>query len=43
MLDTNWKNKKYIPSIVNVIELSEIFKVSVDYLLGRTDDITPYN
>ena len=25
---TNWKNKKYIPSIVNVIELSEIFKVS---------------
>ena len=40
---TNWKNKKYIPSIVNVIELSEIFKVSVDYLLGRTDDITPYN
>ncbi len=35
---TNWKNKKYIPSIINLIELSEIFKVSIDYLLGRTDD-----
>jgi len=35
---TNWKNKKYIPSIINLIELSELFKVSIDYLLGRTDD-----
>lgn len=35
---TNWKNKKYMPSIVTLIELSEIFKVSIDYLLGRTDD-----
>lgn len=40
---TNWKNKNYTPSIVNLIELSEIFKVSIDYLLGRTDDKTPYN
>lgn len=35
---TNWKNKNYMPSIINLIELSEIFKVSIDYLLGRTDD-----
>ena len=35
---TNWKNKKYMPSIINLIELSETFKVSLDYLLGRTDD-----
>lgn len=35
---TNWKNKKYMPSIINLIELSEAFKVSIDYLLGRTDD-----
>ena len=35
---TNWKNKNYIPSITNLIVLSEIFKVSIDYLLGRTDD-----
>lgn len=35
---TNWKNKNYIPSINNLIMLSEIFKVSIDYLLGRSDD-----
>ncbi len=35
---TNWKNKNYIPSIANLFVLTEIFKVSVDYLLGRTDD-----
>lgn len=35
---TNWKNKKYMPSIINLIELSETFKVSIDYLLGRTDE-----
>lgn len=35
---TNWKNKKYMPSIINLIDLSETFKVSIDYLLGRTDD-----
>ena len=35
---TNWKNKNYIPSIANLIVLSEIFNVSIDYLLGRTYD-----
>ena len=35
---TNWKKKKYLPSIINIIELSEIFNVSIDYLLGRTDE-----
>ncbi len=35
---TNWKNKNYIPSIANLTVLSEIFNVSIDYLLGRTDD-----
>lgn len=35
---TNWKKKNYLPSIINLIELSEIFHVSIDYLLGRTDD-----
>lgn len=39
---TNWKKKKYFPSIINIIELSEIFHVSIDYLLGRTDDKTIY-
>ncbi len=35
---TNWKNKNYTPSLVNLVVLSETFKVSIDYLLGRTDD-----
>ncbi len=35
---TNWKNKNYMPSIINLIELSECFDVSLDYLIGRTDD-----
>lgn len=39
---TNWKNKKYMPSIINLIELSEAFNVSLDYLLGRTDDRKKY-
>lgn len=37
---TNWKNKRYIPSIINLIVLSEELKVTIDYLLGRTDDRT---
>ncbi len=39
---TSWKNKRYIPSIINLILISEIFNVSIDYLLGRTDDRTIY-
>lgn len=35
---TNWKNKGYIPLISNLTILSEIFNVSIDYLLGRTND-----
>lgn len=35
---TNRKNKNYTPSLVNLVVLSETFKVSIDYLLGRTDD-----
>lgn len=34
---TNWKKRKYIPSLNNLILLTEIFKVTLDYLLGRTD------
>ena len=33
----NWKRFNYIPSLDNLILLSEIFEVSLDYLLGRTD------
>lgn len=33
-----WKKNSYIPSLDNLIILSEVFKVSLDYLLGRTDE-----
>ncbi|HIY97400.1 MAG TPA: helix-turn-helix domain-containing protein [Candidatus Borkfalkia excrementigallinarum] len=39
---TNWRNKNYTPCIDYLIILSEIFKTSIDYLLGRTDDEAPY-
>ena len=33
---------KRIPPIENIEKLADFFKVSVDYLLGRTDHPTPY-
>lgn len=37
-----WKTKGFTPSIEDVVLIADYFKVSVDYLLGRTDDKTPY-
>ena len=34
---TRWKKHNSIPSLNNLIILAEIFHVSLDYLLGRTD------
>ena len=31
----NWENEKTQPSIEDLIEISRIFKVSVDYLIGN--------
>ena len=39
---TNWRNNNYTPCIDYLIILTEIFETSIDYLLGRTDDDTPY-
>lgn len=33
-----WQNKKTLPSLDYLKALAEYFKVSIDYLLGRTDD-----
>ena len=35
---SNWKRFNYIPSLDTLIVLSEVFNVSLDYLLGRTDE-----
>lgn len=37
-----WNKLNCIPLIDDLIILADYFKVSVDYLLGRTDDETPY-
>ena len=35
---TRWFNKNYLPSMELLELLSDYFNVSIDYLLGRTDD-----
>lgn len=37
-----WNKLNCIPLIDDLIVLADFFEVSVDYLLGRTDDKTPY-
>lgn len=35
---TRWLTKNYLPSLELLELISDYFKVSIDYLLGRTDD-----
>ena len=35
---TNWKKHNYTPSLDNLFTLADLFGVSLDYLLGRTDE-----
>ena len=35
---SGWENEKYDPDINSIQKLSDIFNVSIDYLLGRVDD-----
>jgi len=37
-----WKRTGCLPSLEYVKPLADYFNVSIDYLLGRTDDRTPY-
>lgn len=36
-----WQNKKTLPSLIYLEALADYFKVSLDYLSGRTDDRNP--
>ncbi len=33
----NWERGKYLPDLFNVIKLSKLFKVRVNYLFGLDD------
>lgn len=35
---SDWKNGKRLPSAENLIKVADYFGVSIDYLLGRTDN-----
>ena len=37
-----WKKTGHTPSLAHLDALCKYFEVSIDFLLGRTDDDTPY-
>ena len=39
----NWENGRTQPSIEQLIQLAQLFSVSVDYLLGNTDEYGTIN
>ena len=39
---SKWESTASIPDLDKIITLSEVFGVSTDYLLGRTNVKTPY-
>ena len=38
----DWESNKVLPSFDSIIALAYAFDVSADYILGMTDDPTPY-
>lgn len=40
---SNFENEQRKPSLDMVIKLADYFQVSIDYLVGRTDDPTFYD
>ena len=39
---SNGEGAQSIPDLEKILQLAQIFGVSTDYLLGRTNDPTPY-
>lgn len=37
---SNWENDNVLPSIEMLVKMADIFCVSTDYLLGRTEEAT---
>ncbi len=37
---SNWENDNVLPSIEMLVKMADLFSVSTDYLLGRTEDAT---
>lgn len=35
---TRWETGEKRPDLVNLVKLADLFDVSIDYLLGRTDN-----
>ena len=35
----DWINNKYLPNFTNIIKLADYFKLNLDYLLGRTQNM----
>ena len=40
---SDWNRGRAAPSMDNITKIADYFKVSTDYLLGKTDDPTPIN
>ena len=39
---SRWENQKHDPSIADLVRLADYFNVTVDYLLGKTNDPVPH-
>lgn len=38
---SNWESGRRVPSVEAIEKLADLYGVSVDYLLGRTDQLNP--
>ena len=39
---SNWESGRRVPSVEALEKLADLYGVSVDYLLGRTDQMNPF-